>query len=166
MIISPEHEYWRKRRFLYDLNGRHAHKGQILKSDWTISTITHGDKTIGVIDRRDLWTDEPMEELQKRGYTVADHLYDTLAMSGVRVVMRVTGGYVFDVHQRNDRGERLYSEDTAATLHDVMTSTATEAFLKGMAKATAPAITMQQILFIAIIAAGAIFGLYMLGFFR
>lgn len=87
-------------------------------------------------------------------------------MSGVRVVMRVTGGYVFDVHQRNERGERLYSEDTAATLHDVMTSTATEAFLKGMAKATAPAITMQQILFIAIIAAGAIFGLYMLGFFR
>lgn len=166
VVRSPEHEYYRKFRFFYDIGGRLHHPKKILRSDWRIGTINYNDQRIGIVDRQDIWTDESMEELQNRGYVVADHLYDTMAMSGVPVVMRVTGGYVFDVTQRDENGNLLYSQDTAATLHDVMTSTATANFLKGMSKAQSPQITKQQLMFILIIAAGALFGLYMLGFFR
>lgn len=113
--------------------------------------------------RYDRWTSDSAEELQKQGYLKVDGLYDSIVYWGVPVYMRINNASMFDIHVKDAEGNFIYSQDTAATLHDSMTSNATMAFLKGMNRIAWQAMDMQKIIMIAIVGAGAIFGLYMLG---
>lgn len=116
-------------------------------------------------DRWDRWTNDRNEDLQARGYLRVDGLYDSLVFWGVPVYLKITGGKVFDVAAKDELGQYLYSQDTAATLHDSMTSNATKEFLKGMNKIAMQAMDVQKLFMILLIGAGAIFGMYMMGFF-
>lgn len=116
--------------------------------------------------RYDRWTSDATEDLQRQGYLKVDGLYDSIVYSGVPVFMRINNAKIFDVHVKDANGNFLYSQDTAATLHDSMTSNATQNFLKGMNRVAWQTMDLQKIVMIAIIGVGAIFGMYMLGFFH
>lgn len=115
--------------------------------------------------RFDRWTSAKTDELQRQGYLKIDGLYDSLVYWGVPVYMRINNAKLFDVHARDKDGNYLYSQDTAATLHDTMTSNATQSFLKGMNKVSWQTMDMQKLLMIGLLGAGVVFGMYMLGFF-
>lgn len=121
-------------------------------------------ETSAVYTRTESWTTVPAVELQKAGYKKVDGLHDSLAWWGVPVYLRISGGATFDITATDPKtGQFLYSQDTAATLHDVMTSRATENFIKGMGKTQLSTMDLQKLGMIAIVGAGAVFGLYMLG---
>lgn len=114
--------------------------------------------------RRDAWTQRSAEELHKDGYHRADGFYDSIIYWGVPVYIKLHGLRKFDVRSAKDeKGVPLYSQDTSATLHDVMQSSATQDFIKGMGKTSLSAMDTQKLIMIAIVGAGAIFGLWMLG---
>lgn len=126
--------------------------------------IVEGVKSVGYF-RQDKWTDEPAEQLNRDGYLKCTGLYDSILFWGVPVYLRVHGLHQFDIHATDDAGRFLYSQDTAATLNDAMTSSATKDFIKGMAKTQMSAMDTQKIIMIAMLGAGAIFGLWILGVF-
>lgn len=172
---GAEHEYWRDGwKFFYDLKMRLIHRTlhkRRLICDIRLAKYQTLDELIcnsyeARYVRSEKWTDMKPIELQRAGYKKVEGLHDNLAWWGVPVYLRISGGSKFNIHARDKKGELLYSQDTAATLHDVMQSRATEQFLKGMGKTKLPEIDLQKMLFIGIIAAGAVFGLWMLGFFR
>ena len=127
--------------------------------------VVEGIKSWGYF-RRDFWTEEPPEQLNKDGYLKCTGLYDSILFWGVPVYLRVHNLQQFDVHAKDpDTGRFLYSQDTAATLHDSMTSSATKDFIRGMAKTTMSSMDAQKMIMIAILGAGAFFGMWMLGVF-
>ena len=116
--------------------------------------------------RSDTWQDTPATQLQNAGYKKIDGLYDSIIFWGVPVYCQIHGGQRFDVSSARDAaGNLIYSQDTSATLNDFMQSSATQNFIKGMGKTALPAMDLQKIVMIAVIAAGAFFGMYMLGIF-
>lgn len=121
-------------------------------------------KEYAAYDRTDLWTTESAEALQKRGYKKVEGLYDSLIWWRVPVYMRIDGAQVYDVRSAiGSDGMPLYSQDTAATLHDVMQSNATEKFIKGLGKISMSSLDIQKLVMIAIVGVGAVFGLMMMG---
>jgi len=116
--------------------------------------------------RKEIWTDRSADELQRDGYKRVSGLHDSLVWWGVPIYLRINGGDKFDIHQVDANGVPLYSQDTAATLHDVMQSRATESFIKGMGKTQLSSMDTQKILLIGIIGAAAVLGMWMLGVFR
>lgn len=119
---------------------------------------------VNVLDRTDMWTDEPPESLQIAGYKKVTGLYDSIVWWNVPVYLRIRGGEKFDIrHCVDDKGQLIFSQDTSATLHDAMQSNATQAFIKGMGKTQLASMDIQKIFMIGILAVGALFGLYMLG---
>lgn len=172
---GPEHEYWRDGWiFFYDLKMRIIHRTigrrrlmcdiRLLKYQTTDELINNSFEAR--YSRTEHWTKISPAELQRAGYKKVEGLHDNIAWWGVPVYLRISGGSKFNIRARNKNGELLYSQDTAATLHDVMQSNATKKFLKGLNKAKLPEMDLQKMIFIAILGAGAFFGLYMLGFFR
>lgn len=127
--------------------------------------VAEGIKSWGYY-RRDMWTEEPPEQLNRDGYLRAYGLYDSILFWGVPVYLKVHGLKQFDIHATDPQtGRFLYSQDTAATLNDAMTSNATKDFIKGMAKTQLSAMDTQKVIMIALIGAGAIFGMWILGVF-
>ena len=169
--VDPENQYW-NRSIFYKLSQR--------VKFWTIDSerltvdifamsyyprvedrLT--DSKVYRYERRDTWTKRSPEELNRDGYYRVDGLYDSIIFWGVPVYIKLHGLRKFDIKTVNDKGELIYSQDTSATLHDVMQSSATQDFIKGMGKTTMAAMDTQKIIMIAILGAGVIFGLYMLG---
>ena len=169
--VDPENDYWNK-SIIYKLCQR--------VKFWTVNSNRlvvdiHAKKVFPRVEdrltdsgvyrytRRDTWTEKSPEELNRDGYYRVDGLYDSIIFWGVPVYIKLHGLRKFDIKTVNDKGELIYSQDTSATLHDVMQSSATQDFIKGMGKTTMAAMDTQKIIMIAILGAGVIFGLYMLG---
>lgn len=122
------------------------------------------DRPVTRYTRRDAWTQRTAEELHADGYHRADGFYDSLIYWRVPVYIKLHGLRKFDVKTAVDeKGVPLFSQDTSATLHDVMQSSATQDFIKGMGKTSLSTMDTQKIIMIAIIGAGALFGMWMLG---
>lgn len=171
---EPEHEYWRENTFTYDIKMRWSQRFRLSRrlavrfdlGNFQSSASAAVNRNEARYKRTEIWTDRKPEELQRDGYKRVTGLHDSILWWGVPIYMRIDGGEKFDITQTDANGNLLYSQDTAATLHDVMQSHATEAFIKGMGKTQLSTMDTQKIIMIAIIAAGAFFGMYMLGIFR
>lgn len=125
-----------------------------------------GDNPVFRYERKDAWTQRSAEELHADGYHRADGFYDSILWWRVPVYVKLHGLRKFDVRAAVDeKGVPLFSQDTSATLHDVMQSSATQDFIKGMGKTSLSAMDTQKLIMIAIIGAGALFGMWMLGVF-
>lgn len=171
---KTEQEYWNK-GILYNLATRiyHRSKGERIVIDMEIHDHYNSHWTpkgfdirrYPALDRTDRWSNISPEELQRSGYKKVTGLYDSIIWWGVPVYIQIYGGKKFDIRERNDQGELLYSQDSAATLHDFMQSKATMNFIKGMSKTSLPSMDLQKLGMIAILGAGAVFGMYMLGVF-
>lgn len=117
-------------------------------------------------ERSERWTALKGKELEPMGYYRCEGLKDSIIWWGVPVYLRITGGTAADLSQIRDKdGQRIYSQDTAATLNDVMTSKATENFMRGLGKTALPTMDVQKIIMVGILAVGAVFGLMMMGVF-
>lgn len=117
-------------------------------------------------ERSERWTPLTGKDLEPMGYYRCEGLKDSIVWWGVPVYLRITGGKAADLSQIRDRdGNRIYSLDTAATLNDVMTSRATDNFMRGLGKTALPTMDVQKIIMIGILAVGAVFGLMMMGVF-
>lgn len=175
-MADMPHDYHRQKMpFLYNLKMRIKHNilgkyGRIkvdmyVKVYETYAMRLEGRKAVGYW-RRDCWTDEDPAELNAAGYLKCTGLYDSILFWGVPVYLRVHGLQQFDIHAKDPHtGQFLYSQDTAATLNDAMTSSATKEFIKGMARTQLSSMDTQKIIMIALIGAGAIFGMWILGVF-
>lgn len=145
-------------------------KGMRIKCDMRVGEFEtwrmhiQGRKTVGYA-RQDFYTDETPEELHELGYLKCDGLYDSIVFWGIPVYLRVTGVEQFDIAVRDEQGRLLYSQDSACTLHDVMTSTATRDFIKGMARASFATMDLQKMAMLGIVAVGALVGMWVLGIF-
>lgn len=152
------------------MRGLHWTLGQrVIKSDLKFTYYqTLQDRIAGTYsegyERWDRWSNDKNEDLQKAGYLRVDGLYDSIVFWGVPVYLKITGAQQFDISVKNEKGEFIYSQDTAATLHDSMTSNATKDFLRGMNKISMQTMDMQKLLMIVLVGVGLIFGLWMMGF--
>ena len=123
-------------------------------------------RTYQSLDRLDEWTSESKEGLNKEGFRRVTGLYDSMIWAGVPVYLQIHGARCAQDRVRSEtdnHGQLIYSQDTAATLHDFMQSKATQNFLRGMAKTQMSAMDTQKIIMIAILGAGVLFGLYIMG---
>lgn len=171
---KAEQEYWDK-SILYNILSRfyHRFKGERLLIDMELHDHFNSHWTPGgvsirsypAMDRTDRWVKFSPEELQRSGYRKVAGLYDSLLWWGVPVYLQIYNGKKFDIRATDENGQLLYSQDSAATLHDFMQSKATQNFIKGMGKTALPAMDLQKLGMIGIIGAGAVFGMYMLGVF-
>lgn len=165
-------EYWNENLF-YQICSRfyHRHKNQRIiitmelhdhfNSHWTPGGIEL--RKYAALDRTDTWTTMSPEALHQAGFKKVTGLYDSLIWWKVPVYLQIHGAKKFNIKERNEAGALIYSQDSAATLHDFMQSKATQNFIKGMGRTAVSSMDMQKIGMIAIIGAGAIFGMYMLG---
>lgn len=155
-------------KFIRDLVGRFKHrtmKGQRMMIDIAMYSQVHGGRKRFYYTRVDRWTDKPGTQLHSEGYLPVTNMpgLNSLAWWGVPVYIQIRGGKRFDIAQKDAEGYLIYSQDTAATLHDELNSRATLDFLKGMAKTSLPAMDVQKMIMIAIIGVGAFLGLMMMG---
>lgn len=163
--IDPEREYWRG-GFLDNIKERLAHRGEkIIVDIWQKTEIVAGKKG-AYYSRSDRWTQATSDELHSEGYLPGVRVpgYDSIEWSKQKVYVRLLNFQQYDIHVKDDlTGRYLYSQDTPSTLHDEMTSNATQDFIKAMFKTTLPKMDVQKIIMIAILGVGAVFGLMMLG---
>lgn len=119
------------------------------------------------IFREEYWTDTKKKDLGALGYKPVKGLHDSIAWIGVKTYMMVENGETFEVpDDRDEDGQYIYPQDTAETLQDYASSSATDKFISAMSKAaTFGTMDLQKILLIGIVAVGAIFGMFMLGVF-
>ena len=104
---------------------------------------------------------------------MAEGFHDSLIWWGVRQYVRINGGKMWDISvpigtKRDQEGREVkvfLSRDTAATLNDTMESTSTSRFLSGLSKVKMPAMDLQKMLMMIILAIGMIFGLHLVGVF-
>lgn len=161
---DPERAYW-KGSLVEDLRERLAHRNEkIIVDFWQRMEIVAG-KREPYYDRSDRWTEATSDELHKLGYLPGVRVpgYDSIQWWRQRVYVRLMNWQQFDIHQKDEFGNFLYSQDTPSTLHDEMTSSATQDFIKAMFKTTLPTMDIQKIIMMIILAAGGVFGLMMLG---
>lgn len=112
---------------------------------------------------RQVWTDASREELIAQGYQKCVGLHDNIFWMGIKIYIKIENGEIFDIRQKDKYGQFIFSQDTPATLNDAMTSTADADFIKGMGRAhTLLKMDLQTIIMIAIVAAGAMVGIYFL----
>lgn len=116
--------------------------------------------------RTERWVKVRKNELVGKGYFKCVGLHDNLLWWGIPQYVRINGGHEFDISVKDKAGRLIYCQDTATTLNDAMTSDATEQFFKGMGRAhTLMNMDIQKIIMIAVIAVGAVAGMYYLGVF-
>lgn len=162
--MDSERKYWAG-GFFKDLKERFDHGDETIRSDIYQKYMTVGDETGAFYDRKDYWTQMSSDELNRAGYLPAVRMpgYDSLPWWGQKVYVRLLHDQQFDIHAKDEFGRFIYSQDTPSTLHDEMQSNATRDFIKAMFKTTLPSIDIQKIIMIALLAAGAVFGLMMMG---
>ena len=163
-LLDKPRQYW-VRGFFKDLLERLEHKGEKIRVDIYERYMTVGHETGAFYDRHDYWTDMSTDELHQNGYLPAVRMpgYDSIQWWGQKVYVRLQNYTQFDIHAKDEFGRFLYSQDTPSTLHDEMTSNATQQFIKAMFKTTLPTMDVQKIIMMALLAVGAVFGLMMLG---
>lgn len=174
--MNTKQEYWNK-GIIYNIKSRV--KNRTLDGKRLIVDLNFTEKIQGYwngkefertkanyVERTDEWTTMSSEALQESGYKKVKGLYDSLIWWGVPVYMKIHGLKKIDLKTICDEtGQLVYSQDTSATLHDAMQSNATMEFIKGMGKTTMSAMDTQKIIMIALLGAGAFFGLYIMGVF-
>jgi hypothetical protein len=164
-VLDKSRVYWTG-GFFKDLRERFLeHFGETIRVDIRQDYRTVGDETGAFYDRHDYWTAMTSDELHQEGYLKAIRMpgYDSIQWWGQKVYVRLQNYTQFDIHQKDDFGRFIYSQDTPSTLHDEMTSNATQQFIKAMFKTTLPTMDIQKIIMMALLAVGAVFGLMMLG---
>lgn len=168
---DPEIDYASK-KILYRLGQRLHHWDERIRIDiearedyLTMDDYRRGIKT-PIYDRTDRWTRWNREELMKGGYIRCDGLYDSIIWWGVPVYIRIKGLEQFDVHRRDEFGEWLYSQEGPTRLNDIMTADLMGRALKSFNRVQMGKMDIQKIIMIAILGAGLLFGLSMLGVFR
>lgn len=163
-MSDPRREYW-KGSFFENLKERWVHRGETIRVDLRQMYITVGDEEGAYYDRGDYWTEMSSDALHSAGYLPVVRMpgYDSLPWWGQKVYMRLENAEQFDIRQKDEYGQFIYSQDTPSTLHDEMVSNATRDFIKAMFKTTLPSIDIQKIIMIAILGVGAFFGLMMMG---
>lgn len=167
-VKTIEHEYWNTSLFyiLKMIIVCHWIKGMVLKVDLIGKPDVLGSGKDPKYRRVEYWTNEPTHILRsKYDYKKAIKWYDSLLWAGVPVWMRLSNLEQFDIHVKDKNGKFIYSQDTSATLHDVMTSNATITFIKQMAKTVMSKMDIQTMVLMAIVGVGAVVGLHYLGIF-
>lgn len=119
------------------------------------------------IMRMEYWVDTKKKDLGIQGYKPVKGLHDSIMWIGVPVYMIVENGRAFEVPEdKDENGNYLYPQDTAETLQDYASSSATSKFIAAMSKAQSlGTMDLQTIIMIVIIGVGAIFGMHILGVF-
>lgn len=149
-----------------DLAERWEHRGEKIRVEFIQRKMKVGDREGYYYDRIDYWTDATRDELHASGFLPGVRVpgYDAIQWWRQKVYVRLENYQQFDIHQVDEKtGQLLYPQDTPSTLHDEMTSNATKDFIKAMFKATLPTMDVQKIIMIAILGAGAVLGMMMLG---
>lgn len=117
--------------------------------------------------REEYWVDTKRKDLGTMGYKPVKGLHDSILWFGVKTYMIVENGKMFEVpDSRDENGNYLYPQDTAETLQDYASSSATQKFIAAMSKVAAlGTMDLQTIIMIVIVGVGAVFGMHMLGVF-
>ena len=165
--VDPRREYTES-TILGDLTERFKRrtmKGEKIYIDLSGYTEWVDGNPVFFYHRVDRWTERSSSELRLKGYERVTNMpgYDSLIWWNCPVFIRLQGFKQFDIHVKDANGNFLYSQDTSGTLHDEMISNATRDFMKGLFKTSLPAMDLQKIGLMALLAIGAIFGLMMLG---
>lgn len=105
---------------------------------------------------REEWVKLPAEEIARMKYVRCEGWKDNLAWWGVPVYCRIWNGIV----------PEAVDDQTATYLNDRMQSDATKQFIKSLFKGSLPAMDLQKIILILILAGGAVFGMWALGVFK
>lgn len=120
-------------------------------------------KHIPSIKRTEFFTSEPLPKLASQGFKKCIGFHDNLAWWGVPQYVKIIGGEVFDITEKDEKGNLKYCQFNAINLNDYMSSNATMDFIKGMFKGRKlQKMDVQKLAMIGIIAVGAIFGLFLL----
>lgn len=115
------------------------------------------------IKRTEFFTSEPTKNIARQGFRRCVGFHDNIAWWGVKQYVKIIGGETFDIHEKDKNGNFKYCQFNAVNLHDNMKSNATMDFIKQMGKARMlQKMDLQKIAMIAIIALGAMFGLFLL----
>lgn len=124
-------------------------------------------KPTRAIMRMEFWTDAKKKDLGTLGYKPVKGLHDSIMWVGIPIYMIVENGRAFEVPDtKDDNGNFLFPQDTAETLQDYASSSATQKFIAAMSKVQSiGTMDLQTIIMIAIIGVGAIFGLHIMGVF-
>ena len=164
MNQDPARKYWIT-GFFADLKERLDHCRERVRIDITEKYMRVGDEEGAFYDRHDYWTELTSDELHQLGYLPAVRMpgYDSIQWWRQKVYVRLLNYKQFDIHVKDESGQFIYSRDTPSTLHDEMTSNATQQFIKAMFKTTLPTMDVQKIIMMALLAVGAVFGLMMMG---
>ena len=168
-FTDPQHDY-AENTFFENICERLKYHDGILNKERIYINLTGRTEYIDgrrhfCYHRLDRWTEKKASELREDGYERVINMpgYDSLVWWGVPIYLKLDGFEQFDIHVKDEKGNFIYSQDTSATLHDEMVSTATRDFLKGLFKTTLPAMDLQKLGMIAILGVGAFFGLMMMG---
>lgn len=136
-------------------------------------TLACGEEPVAIYKRKEIWTKSTKASLISDGYRMAEGFHDSIIWWGVRQYIRINGGKIWDISvpigtKRDQEGREVkvfLPRDTAATLNDTMESTSTSRFLSGLSKVKMPAMDLQKMVMMIILAIGMIFGLHLVGVF-
>ena len=136
-------------------------------------TLACGEAPVAIYKRKEIWTKSTKASLISDGYRMAEGFHDSIIWWGVKQYVRINGGKIWDIGvpigtKRDQEGREVkvfLPRDTAATLNDTMESTSTNRFLSGLSKVKMPAMDLQKMVMMTILAIGMIFGLHLVGVF-
>lgn len=132
-----------------------------------------GEEPVAIYNRKEVWTKSTKASLISDGYRMAEGFHDSILWWGVRQYIRINGGKIWDISvpigTKKDQDGRevkvFLPRDTAATLNDTMESTSTSRFLSGLSKIKMPAMDIQKMVMMIVLAIGMVFGLHLVGVF-
>lgn len=129
------------------------------------SETTPEGVTIPKYHRNDVWTGTSAADLITLGYQKVKGMpgYDSIVWWGVPIFVKLHGAQQFDIHQVDEHGQLIYSQDSPGTLDDERKSTAVRDFIKGMFRTSYDKMDLQKLAMVALLGIGAVFGLMMLG---
>lgn len=120
-------------------------------------------KHLPCIKRTEFFTSESLPKLAGQGFRKCIGFHDNIAWWRVPQYVKIIGGEVFDITQKDKNGNPKYCQFNAINLNDYMSSNATSDFIKGMFRSKkVQTMDIQKLAMIGIIAIGAIFGLFLL----
>lgn len=159
-----EHEYYRNDS-AYDFKMIVLHRWilkQILKIDFIAKPDVLGGEQKARIT--ETWTSKKSYELRMfQDYKKIVGWKDSLLWAGVPCYIRIKNVSAFNTDVLDKAGKRIYSEDTAVTLNDKMTSNNLLQFIKGLGKMMMSKMDLQTIILVALVGVGAIAALYFMG---
>lgn len=161
-----DHAHPKKGRLWYNLKQRVVHRdirGQRLEVTIRAGMVLRDGVYEAEAERTNRWTTLKPFDLESRGYRKSEGLYDSIIWWGVPVYVKLEGLKEFDITEKDDRGEYLYSQETPATLNDFLHSNATDKFIKGMTKTAFPEMDLHKLIMLGILICGVLFGAYMMG---